>query len=107
MNAMNRLHELKQKAKREGLTEEENAELRKGIHQWGLERDIAMLEKPVRMLIKLADHSPVGKSKLTEEIVKALEPGTEYVLIERQQTTVLLEGLELHASLGKNRLSGI
>ena len=57
------------------------------------------------MLIKLAEHSPVVKGKLTEEIVKALEPGTEYVIIERQQMNVLLEGLELHAYLVKNRLS--
>jgi len=106
MNAMNRWRELKEKAKREGLTEGENAELRRVINQWELETEFAMLEKQVRMLVKLAERSPVVKGKLTEEIVKALEPGTEYVMVERQQMNVLLEGLELHGYLVKNHLFG-
>ena len=106
MNPMNRLHELSEKAKREGLTEEEKAELRMAIHDWRLESDFAMLEKQVRMLAKLAERSPVVKGKLTEEIVKALQLGTEYVIVEREQMNVLLEGLELHAFLVRNRLFG-
>jgi len=106
MNNMNRLRELKEKQKREGLTEDENAELWRVIHQWGLEREFGMLEKQIRALTKLAERSPVVKGKLTEEIVRALEPGAEYVIVERQQMNVLLEGLELHAYVVKNRLSG-
>jgi len=90
MNAINRLHELKEKARRERLSDEENAELQRVIHRWGLEREFGMLEKQVRMLIKLPERSPVVHGKLTEEIVRALEPGTEYVIVERQQMNVLL-----------------
>jgi hypothetical protein len=54
MNAMNRLHELREKAKREGLTEEEKAELRRAIHQWGLESDFAMLEKLTELVLARA-----------------------------------------------------
>ena len=104
MNTMNRLSELKEKQKRQGLTEDENAELRRVVHQWGLEREFGMLEKQIRMLIKLAERSPVVKGKLTEEIVKALEPDAEYVVVERQQMNVLLEELELRVYLVKNRL---
>ena len=76
------------------------------LRQLTLERNVAMLEKQVRMLIKLAERSPVVKGKLTDEIVAALEPGTEYVMVERQQMNVLLEGMELRAYLVKNQLSG-
>ena len=76
------------------------------LRQLTLERNAAMLEKQVRMLIKLAERSPVVKGKLTDEIVAALEPGTEYVVIERQQMNVLLEGMELQAYLVKNQLFG-
>lgn len=107
MNTLDRLRELKEKQKREGLTEDENAELQRAVRQWGLEGEFGMLEKQIRMLIKLAERSPVLKGRLTEEIVKALEPGTEYVLVEREQMKVLLEGLELHACSVKNRLSGV
>ena len=106
MNTLDRLRELKEKHKREGLTEGENAELRRVVHQWGLEGEFGMLEKQIRMLIKLAEHSPVVMGKLTEEILKALEPGTEYVIVERQRMNLILEGLELHAYSVKNRLSG-
>ena len=106
MNTINRLRELKEKQKREGLTDDENAELQSVIHQWGSDREFGMLEKQIRMLIKLTERSPLVKGKLTEEIIKALEPGAEYVIVERQQMNVLLEGLELHAYLVKNRLPG-
>jgi hypothetical protein len=76
------------------------------LRQLTLARNAAMLEKQVRMLIKLAERSPVVKGKLTDEIVAALEPGTEYVMIERQQMNVLLEGMELQAYLVKNQLLG-
>jgi hypothetical protein len=71
-----------------------------------LESNLVLLEKQVRMLVKLAEHSPVVKGKLTNEIVEALEPGTEYVIVERQQMEVLLEGMELQAYLVKNQLFG-
>jgi len=70
----------------------------------GIGARIRMLEKQIRMLIKLAERSPVVKGKLTEEIVKALEPDAEYVVVERQQMNVLLEELELRVYLVKNRL---
>jgi hypothetical protein len=104
MNAINRLQELQEKAKREALTEVEKAEWRAVMHQWGLESELAMLEKQVRMLVELSERSPVLKGKLNEEIVKALEPMTEYVIVERQQMNVLLEGLEVHAFLVRNLL---
>ncbi len=65
-----------------------------------------MLEKQVRMLNELSERSPVVKGKLTDEIVEALEPGTEYVIVERKQMNVLLEGMELQAYLVKDRLFG-
>ena len=52
MNTINRLRELKEKQKREGLTDDENAELQSVIHKWGLEQEFGMLEKQIRMLIK-------------------------------------------------------
>jgi len=76
------------------------------LRQLGLESNLSMLEKQVRMLNELAERSPVVKGKLTDEIVEALEPGTEYVIVERKQMNVLLEGVELQAYLVKNRLFG-
>ena len=76
------------------------------VRQLRLESELAMLEKQVRMLVKLAERSPVVKGILTDEIVEALEPGTEYVIVERQQMNVILEGMELQAYLVKNRLLG-
>ena|SRR5215467_11587096 len=101
MNAINRLHELKEKAKREGLTEKENAELQRVIQRWGLEREFGILEKQVRMLIKLAERSPIVNGKLTEGIVKALEPGTEYVIVERQEMNVLSKDLSYRPILSR------
>ena len=98
MNTMNRFRELKEKQKRQGVTEDED--------QFVLEIVFSMLEKQIRMLIKLAERSPVVKGKLTEEIVKTLEPGAEYALVERQQMNVLLELLERFAGVVKNGLSG-
>lgn len=74
MNTMNRFRELKEKQKRQGVTEDEAAELRRLIHQFVLESAFSMVEKQIRMLVKLAERSPVVKGKLTEEIVKTLEP---------------------------------
>jgi hypothetical protein len=76
------------------------------MHQLTLESNLDMLEKQVRMLVKLAERSPVVKGKLTDEIVKALEPGTEYVIVERQPMNELLESMELRAYLVKNQLFG-
>ena len=76
------------------------------MRQLTLERNFAMLEKQLRMLIKLAERSPLVKGKLTDEIVAALEPGTEYVMVERQQMNVLLEGMDLQAYLVRNQLFG-
>ena len=76
------------------------------MRQLALESNLDMLEKQVRMLVKLAERSPVVKGKLTDEIVKALEPGTEYVIVERQSMNELLEGMELWAYLVKNQLFG-
>jgi len=76
------------------------------MRQLALENNLDMLEKQVHMLVKLAERSPVVKGKLTDEIVKALEPGTEYVIVERQSMNELLEGMELWAYLVKNQLFG-
>ncbi|HZW92357.1 MAG TPA: hypothetical protein VFF64_05235 [Candidatus Eremiobacteraceae bacterium] len=76
------------------------------LRQLSLESNLSMLEKQVRMLNELSERSPVVKGKLTDEIVEALEPGTEYVIVERKQMNVLLEGMELQAYLVKDRLFG-
>jgi hypothetical protein len=76
------------------------------MRQLTLESNLDMLEKQVRMLVKLAERSPVVKGKLTDEIVKALEPGIEYVIVERQPMNELLESMELRAYLVKNQLFG-
>ena len=61
-----------------------------------------MLEKQVRMLVELAERSPVLQGKLTNNIVEALEPGTEYVMLERQQMNVLLDRADVQVVLLKD-----
>lgn len=63
-----------------------------------------MLEKQVRMLVELADRSPALQGKLTNDIMEALEPGTKYIIVERQQMNVLLEGADLRVFLLKQLL---
>jgi len=74
----------------------------RAVRQQRLEREFAMLEKQVRMLVELEERSPVVQGKLTNEIVEALEPGTEYVILERQQLNVLLEGADVQIVLLKD-----
>ena len=101
---MNRTHRLLEIAKREGRTHQDKAGLHRLTRQWRLEREFTMLEKQVRMLVKLADRSPVVRGKLTNEIVQAFEPGAEHVILERQQINLLLEGVELQVFLLKELL---
>jgi hypothetical protein len=74
------------------------------IRQQRLEREIAMLEKQVRMLVELAGRSPVVRGKLANDVMGALEAGTEYIIVERQQMNVLLEGADLQIFLLKQLL---
>jgi len=76
------------------------------VRQLGLDIDFSLLDKKVRMLGELAESSPVVNGKLTNEIVEALEPGTEYVIVERQQMNVLLEGIKLRVFLQPDGLGG-
>ena len=99
-----RLHELREKANREGLTDEEKAELLRTARQLHLESDFATLEKQVRMLRELAERSPVIRGEASSAIVGALLPEAEYVVIERGQLNVLLEGVDVHVSLVKDRI---
>ena len=85
---------------------ERNKILAAALRQLSVESNLYMLEKQVRMLNELAERSPVVKGKLTDEILEALEPGMEYVIVERKQMNVLVEGMELQAYLVKNRLFG-
>ena len=122
---MNRLYELREKANREGLTRQEKAELLTAIQEKGrregltdeekaellrtarqlhLESDFATLEKQVRMLRELAERSPVIRGEASSAIVGALLPEAEYVVIERAQLNVLLEGVDVHVSLVKDRI---
>jgi hypothetical protein len=79
-------------------------EMLTAIRQQRLEREVAMLEKQVRMLVELAGRSPTVRGKLTNDVVEALEPGAEYIIFERQQMNVLLEGADLHVFLLKELL---
>ena len=122
---MNRLYELREKANREGLTRQEKAELLTAIQEKGrregltdeekaellrtarqlhLESDFATLEKQVRMLRELAERSPVIRGEASSAIVGALLPEAEYVVIERGQLNVLLEGVDVHVSRVKDRI---
>lgn len=74
------------------------------IRQQRLEREVAMLEKQVRMLVELAGRSPVVRGKLTNDVMEALNAGTEYIIVERQQMNVLLEGADLQVFLLKQLL---
>lgn len=70
------------------------------VRQLGSEINFSLLEKQVRMLVELAKRSPVVNGKLTDEIVNALAPQTEYAIVERQQMNVLLEAIELQVLFG-------
>jgi len=76
------------------------------VRQLGSEIDFSLLEKQVRIFVELAERCPVVNGKLTNEIVDALKPETEYVIVERQQMNVLLESIELQVFLLKERLFG-
>ncbi len=54
--------------------------------------------------VELADRSPALQGKLTNDIMEALEPGTKYIIVERQQMNVLLEGADLRVFLLKQLL---
>jgi hypothetical protein len=79
-------------------------EMLTAIRQQRLEREVAMLEKQVRMLVELAGRSPAVRGKLTTDVTEALEAGTEYIIVDRQQMNVLLEGADLRVFLLKELL---
>ena len=63
------------------------------------ESNFLMLEKQVRMLLELVEHSSMIQGKMTSAAIAALNPEAEYVVIERKQLDVVLEGIDLHVFL--------
>jgi hypothetical protein len=63
------------------------------------ESNFLLLEKQVRMLLELVEHSSMIQGKMTSAAIAALNPEAEYVVIERKQLDVLLEGIDLHVFL--------
>lgn len=60
------------------------------------QRSFLLLEKQVRMLLELVERSPVIRGESTSALAGALVPEAEYVIVERQQLNVLLEGIDDH-----------
>ncbi len=76
----------------------------KVVRQRRLHREFAMLAKQVRMLVELAERSPIIRGETTTAVVGSLEPEAEYVIIERQRINELLEAAGLQAFLIKDLL---
>jgi len=64
-------------------------EMLRVVRQRRLHREFGMLAKQVRMLVELAERSPVIRGETTSAIVGKLEPEAEYVIIEKQRMEVL------------------
>jgi len=69
-------------------------EMLRVVRQRRLHREFGMLAKQVRMLVELAERSPVIRGETTSAIVGKLEPEAEYVIIEKQRMEVLLEAAD-------------
>lgn len=72
----------------------DNDERLKVVRQRRLQREFGMLGKQIRMLIELTKHSPAITGETTSVLAGALLPEAEYLVIERQQINVLLEGAD-------------